>query len=63
MQGTVYIHKVIQRNPPRSGIFQRVMENLLAEITYVIVSLDDILVSAENELEHPRNLKEQLKQV
>ena len=37
------------------------MENLLARITYVIVSLNDILVSGKNNVEHPRNIEEVLK--
>ena len=43
------------------GIFQWVIENLLPGITYVIVKLDDILVSGKNDVELLRNLEEVLK--
>ena len=39
-----------------TGIFQRVKENLLTGITYVIVRRDDILTSGKNDVEHLRNL-------
>ena len=45
-----------------AGIFSS-PGNLLAEITYVIVKLDDILVSDKNDEEHLRNLEEVLKQL
>ena len=45
------------------GIFQRTMENLLAGIPYVIVRLDDILVSGENDEKHMQNLEEVLKRI
>ena len=45
------------------SIFRRVIENLLARIAYVIVRLDDILVSGKNDAEHLRNLEEVLKRL
>ena len=45
------------------GIFQRTMENLLQGIPYVIVRVDDILVSGENYEEHIANLEEVLKRL
>ena len=44
-----------------SGIFQRVMENLLTEITHAIVRRDKIIISGKNDVEHLRNLREVLK--
>ena len=43
------------------GIFQRTMENLLQGIPFVIVRVDDILVSGANDEEHIANLEEVLK--
>ena len=43
------------------GIFQRNMENLLQNIPYVIVRVDDILVSGVCDEDHLNNLKEVLK--
>ena len=45
------------------GIFQRNMENLLQNIPYVIVRVDDILVSGANDDDHLRNLEEVLKRL
>ena len=45
------------------GIFPRVIENFYAGIAYVIVRLDDILVSGKNDAEHLRNLEEVLKRL
>ena len=45
------------------GIFQRTMENLLQGIPYVIVRVDDILVSGANDEEHIANLEEVLKRL
>ena len=45
------------------GIFQRTMENLLQGIPYVIVRIDDILVSGANDEEHIANLEEVLKRL
>ncbi len=42
------------------GIFQRTMENLVQAIPYVIVWVDDNLVSGENDEEHIANLEEVL---
>ncbi len=39
------------------GIFQRVMESLLRDMPYVIVYLDDILISGVSQEDHLRNLK------
>lgn len=43
------------------GIFQRNMENLLQNISYVIVRVDDILVSGADDEDHLNNLEEVLK--
>lgn len=43
------------------GIFEYVMESLLAGIPYVIVHLDNILVSSLNEQENLKNLEEVFK--
>ena len=45
------------------GIFQRNVENLLQNIPYVIVRVDDILVSGVNDNDHLRNLEEVLKRL
>ena len=45
------------------GIFQRNMENLLQNIPYVIVRVDDILVSGANDGDHLNNLKEVFKRL
>lgn len=42
------------------GIYQRVMDNLLQGIPYVVVRVDDILVSGEDTAAHMRNLEEVL---
>ena len=42
------------------GIFQRNMENLLQNIPYVIVRVDDILVSGASDEDHLNNLEEQV---
>ena len=42
---------------------QRTMENLLAGIPYVIVRLDDIQVSGENDEKHMQNMEEVLKRI
>ena len=39
------------------GIYQRVLENLLLDIPYVLVRIDDILVSGEDPEVHRRNLE------
>ena len=43
------------------GIFQRNMENLLQNISYVIIQVDDILVSGANDGYHLKNLEEVFK--
>ena len=43
------------------GIFQRNMENLLQNISYVIVRVDDILVSGAKDGDHLKNLEEVFK--
>ena len=45
------------------GIFQRTMENLLQGILFVVVRVDDILVSGSNDEEHLANLEEVLKRL
>jgi len=45
------------------GIFQRNMENLLQNIPYVIVRVDDILVSRARDEDHLNNLEEVLKRL
>ena len=45
------------------GIFQRNMENLLQNIPYVIVRVDDILVSGASDEDHISNLEEVLKRL
>ena len=40
------------------GIFQRVMENLLQGIPFMVVRVDDVLVSGKNDAEHLNNLEE-----
>ena len=45
------------------GIFQRNMENLLQNISYVIVRVDDILVSGANDGDHLNNLEEIFKRL
>jgi ribosome-interacting GTPase 1 len=45
------------------GIFQRTMENLLQGISFVVVRVDDILVSGSNDEEHLANLEEVLKRL
>ena len=45
------------------GIFQRNMENLLQNIPYVIVPVDDILVSGACDEDHSNNLEEVLKRL
>ena len=45
------------------GIFQRTMENLLQGISFVVVRVDDILVSGSNDEEHLENLEEVLKRL
>ena len=45
------------------GIFQRNMENLLQGIPFVVVRVDDILVSSSNDEEHLANLEEVLKRL
>ena len=45
------------------GIFQRNMENLLQNIPYVIVRVDDILVSGASDEDHLSNLEEVLKRL
>lgn len=67
---TINTHKgLFQYNPlpygvsSAPGIFQRNMENLLQNITYVIVRVDDILVSGADDGDHLRNLEEVLKRL
>ena len=45
------------------GIYQRVMDNLLQGIPYVVVRVDDILVSGESTEAHIRNLEEVLQRL
>ena len=45
------------------GIFQRTIENLLQGIPFVVVRVDDILVSGSNDEEHLANLEEVLKRL
>ena len=45
------------------GIYQRIMENLLQGIPYVVVRVDDILVSGETEQSHIQNLKEVMRRL
>lgn len=45
------------------GILQRNMENLLQNIPYVIVRVDDILVSGASDEDHLSNLEEVLKRL
>ena len=45
------------------GIFQRNMENLLQNISYVIVQVDDILVSGAKDEDHLKNLEEVFKRL
>ena len=45
------------------GIFQRTMENVLQGISFVIVRVDDILVSGQNDEQHIANLEEVLKRL
>ena len=42
------------------GIFQRAIENLLQGIPHIIVRIDDILVSSEDDVKHLENLTEVL---
>ena len=42
------------------GIYQQVMDNLLQGIPYVVVGVDDILVSGETREAHLSNLEEVL---
>ena len=42
------------------GIYQRVMDNLLQGIPYLVVRVDDIMVSGEDTAAHMRNLEEVL---
>ena len=44
-----------------SGIFQRELENRVADIPFVKVRSDDILISGTNDKEHLENLKEVLR--
>ena len=46
-----------------TGIFQRVMENLLQGIKGVVVYLDDILVTGRSEEDHLRALEEVLRRL
>lgn len=45
------------------GIFQRTMDNLLQGIPFVVVRVDDILVSGSSDEEHLANLEEVLKRL
>lgn len=45
------------------GIFQRLMEGLLAGISGVAVLLDDIYISGKDEKEHPERVLEVLKRL
>ena len=45
------------------GIFQRIMENLLQDIPFVIVRMDDILISGKDDDDHLLNLAEVLKRI
>ena len=45
------------------GIFQRNMENLLPNISYVIVRVDDILVSGVDDEDRLNNLEDVLKRL
>ncbi len=45
------------------GIFQRTIENLLQGIPFVVVRVDDILVSGSNDEEHLANLEEVLRRL
>ena len=45
------------------GIFQRSMEELLAGIPFVIVRVDDILISGSNDQEHCKTLEEVLTRI
>ena len=47
--------------PSAPGIFQQNMENLLQNIPYVIVWVDDILVSGASDKDYLSNLEEVLK--
>ena len=44
------------------GIFQRVMEDLLEDIPNVLVQMDDILLSGQNDEEHLKTLETVLKE-
>ena len=46
-----------------SGIFQRNMENLLQNIPYVIIEVDDILVSGASDKDHLSNVEDVLKRL
>ena len=46
-----------------SGIFQRIMENLLKDIPGVVVYLDDILISGKSETDHMATLEEVLQRL
>ena len=42
------------------GIFQRVMENVLQDLSHTVVHLDDILITGKDSVTHLKNLKEVL---
>jgi hypothetical protein len=45
------------------GIFQRALENLLRDVPFVIVRMDDILLSGLSDEDHLRNLREVLRRL
>ena len=42
---------------PASGIFQRVIENALTNISNTAVKIDDILISGRDDSEHLQNIE------
>ena len=45
------------------AIFQRAMDTILQDISYVVYYLDDILITCANDQEHLRNMEELIKRL
>ena len=60
-KGLFQYNRLPYRISSAPGIFQRNMENLLRNIPYVIVRVDDIQVSGACEEDHLNNVEEVLK--
>ena len=60
INGHFTVHRLLFGISPAPGIFQRLMEGLLADIPGIAILIDDISVSGKTKSEHDQRLKEVL---